>query len=95
LLGKSLVARDNQWSLLKSLVAKVVNLLLWKASGCYGEVMAVVESQRPLGKVNSCWWKSLIVTDSHWMLKQSMVTMGSHCMLCETLVGVGSRWLQR
>jgi hypothetical protein len=57
--------------------------------------MAVVESQRLLGGVSDCCGKSLIVTDSQWVLKKSMVTTESHCMLCETLVAVGSRWLQR
>jgi hypothetical protein len=57
--------------------------------------MAVVESQRSLWEVNGCCGKSLIVTDSHWVLKKSMVAMGSHCLLCETLVALGRQWFQR
>jgi hypothetical protein len=86
---------ENQWLLWKSLVAKVVHLLLWKASGRFGEVMAVVESRRPLREVIGCCGKSLAVTDSHRVLRKSMVAMGSHCLLCETLVAVERQWFRR
>jgi hypothetical protein len=48
------------------------------------EVTAVVESNRSLGEVSGYCGKSLIVTDSHWVLKQSTVGMESHCLLYET-----------
>jgi hypothetical protein len=86
-----LVASEIQWLLWKSLVAKVVHWLVWKASGRYGEVMAVVESQRSLGEVIGCCGESLRVTDSHWVHRKSIVAMGSQCLLCETLVAVGSK----
>jgi hypothetical protein len=60
----------------------VVNWLLLKASGRYGEVRAAVERQRLLGDVSGCCGKSLIVGDSHWVLKKSKVTMvpdTGHC----------------
>jgi hypothetical protein len=47
-LWKSLVARKSQWLLWKSLVAMQIHWLLCKASGRYGEVTAVVESQQSL-----------------------------------------------
>jgi hypothetical protein len=89
------VAIKCHWLRGKSLVNKVVYWLLWKASGRYGEVRAAAERQRSLGEVSDCCGKSLVVKDSQWVLKKSMLTMGSHCMLFETLVAVGSRWLQR
>jgi hypothetical protein len=73
--AESVVAMKSQLVLWKSFVAR----LLCKFTGRYGEVTAVVERQRSLGEVSGCCGKSLIVTYSHWELKNTMVAMGSHC----------------
>jgi hypothetical protein len=57
--------------------------------------MAVVKIRRSLKEESGCCGTSLTATESHLVLRKSMVAMGSHCMLCETLVDVGSLWFQR